>query len=286
MGTVNVRNLEQIRETEPGRSSWNLAALVLAAIGGAALLGTGAIAWQGREAPPEPVIDPLAELARDTQAVGVGPASLPEQPAVQKPAAKAAAVPRVSPDEATFAQILSDTKSPTTAYVAVPRVAPAPSKAARATKVAAAPPPGLDRLPVVPLPAGDLVNSTAASSRPKDVLTKAAAKVSTPKKERVSPGAPGKYQLQVAAFQSRRDANRLASNLRKREHRAHVVQAVVKGSTWYRVRIGPFASRQEASAYRSDFAQRERMRPFIVDPNKMKRRAQQKKAKARIKVRG
>ncbi len=292
MGTVNVRNLEQIRETEPGRSSWNLAALVLAAIGGAALLGTAAIAWQGREALPEPVIDPLAELARDARG-GALLANSDSGSATKKEARVIAPVARVSPDEATFARILSDTKTPTTAYVAVPKTAPPKDPGAeRRAKAAASPPPGLDRLPVVPLPAGDFVNSTAASSRPNDVLTKAATKVSTPKKELANPGAPGKYQLQVAAFQSRRDANRLASNLRKREHQAHVVQAVVKGTTWYRVRIGPFASRQEASAYRSEFAQRERMRPFIVDPNKMKRRAKQEKArakakaKANVKVRG
>jgi len=276
MSTVNVRNLEQIRESEPGRSSWNLAALVLAAVGGAALLGSAAIAWQSREAPPEPVIDPLAELARDAQGV-TGAEVAPRKQS------KAPPVPPVALDEATFAQILSDKKAPTTAYVAVPRGAPAAEATKRSSKAVAAPPPALDTLPVVPLPTGDLVNATAASSRPKDVLTKAAVKASTPKKELVSPGAPGKYQLQVAAFQSKRDAKRLASNLRKREHRAHVVQAVVKGTTWYRVRIGPFASRKEASEYRSDFAQRERMRPFIVDPNKLKRRAKQDAAKAKSK---
>lgn len=289
MSTVNVRNLEQIRETEPGRSSWNLAALVLAAVGGAALLGTAAIAWQTREAPPEPLIDPLAELARDAR----GPGAVGTESEIRfvsgsdKPtatAATAAAVVRVSPEEATFAEILSDKKTPTTAYVAVPRSAHA-SEAVRAQK-STAPPRGLDRLAVVPLPIGDLVNATAASSRPKDALTQSAARVSTPAKERVAPGASGKYQLQVAAFQSLADAKRLASNLRKREHRAHVEEAAVNGATWYRVRIGPFASRQEASAYRAEFAEAERMRPFIVDPNNTKRRAAEESAKAQIKVRG
>jgi cell division protein FtsN len=45
------------------------------------------------------------------------------------------------------------------------------------------------------------------------------------------------------------------------------VQAHVQGrGTWYRVRIGPFATQHAASQYRTGFEAREHVVPFVVQP--------------------
>ena len=78
-------------------------------------------------------------------------------------------------------------------------------------------------------------------------------------------GHEGLYTLQVISYVDAQEARIFASALRKRGHSAYVTSGVVedRGTHW-RVRIGPFGSRQEAQAYRTTFEREEGMNTFIV----------------------
>jgi DedD protein len=88
-----------------------------------------------------------------------------------------------------------------------------------------------------------------------------AGRVSDPARE----GHDGEYTLQVISYDSADGAQAFASGLRARGHRAFVMQAAVDGrGTMFRVRIGPFESMAEASAYRARFEQTEHMNTIVI----------------------
>jgi len=78
-------------------------------------------------------------------------------------------------------------------------------------------------------------------------------------------GYEGRYTLQVISYQNAEEARVFASALRKRGHAAYVTTGTVedRGTHW-RVRIGPFETRQEAQGYRTTFEREEGMNTFIV----------------------
>lgn len=87
------------------------------------------------------------------------------------------------------------------------------------------------------------------------------ARVTEPARE----GHDGEYTLQVISYDSADGAQAFASGLRARGHRAFVMQANVEGrGTMFRVRIGPFESMAEASAYRGRFESSEHMNTIVI----------------------
>jgi DedD protein len=78
-------------------------------------------------------------------------------------------------------------------------------------------------------------------------------------------GYEGRYTLQVISYRDADEARIFASALRKRGHAAYVTTGNVedRGMHW-RVRIGPFETRQEAQSYRTTFEREEGMNTFIV----------------------
>jgi cell division septation protein DedD len=56
------------------------------------------------------------------------------------------------------------------------------------------------------------------------------------------------WTVQVNAFPQEGDANRLAKRLTDKGYDAYVVTKNIRGKTWYRVRVGHFATRAEAKA--------------------------------------
>lgn len=78
-------------------------------------------------------------------------------------------------------------------------------------------------------------------------------------------GHEGRYTLQVISYRDANEAQVFSSALRKRGHAAYVTTGTVEGrGTHWRVRIGPFESRQAAQGYRTTFEQEEGMNTFIV----------------------
>jgi cell division septation protein DedD len=78
-------------------------------------------------------------------------------------------------------------------------------------------------------------------------------------------GHEGRYTLQVISYREPGEARIFASALRKRGHAAYVTTGTVEGrGTHWRVRIGPFDTRQQAQGYRATFEREEGMNTFIV----------------------
>jgi cell division septation protein DedD len=259
MESVNVRNLEQIQEQEAAPRASRLATLLLAGLAGAALVTAGVVMSKRTGPPARSTQDPLAELVKSVKT--------DSKPAEQ-----------LDGRDVTFPGILSDAEKPTTALAAVKdergRLVTQPTADALAE-----PPPATDRLPVVPLPIGTLLQATPVTTSPKDSLTSLAASASGVQdgSEMVAAGMDGGFQLQVASFKDATDADRLVDDLRKRGHRAFRQAAYVpERGLWHRVRIGPFKSRYEANQYRSKFEKVERVSPFVVDPDKVKQAEDQR----------
>jgi DedD protein len=252
MQPVNVRNLDEIQEEDRGMRSSRIAALLLASLAGASIV-TAAVVMSRRSGPPaKPAKDPLAELVAQAK----------EAPSSAE---------KLTTHEVSFPRLLSDDTTPTTALAAV-----RDERGRLVAPVAAppgSPPPAADRLPVVPLPVGDLLGATAVTTEPKDDLTTLAAGVSKVPSDATlaQAGMEGGFQLQVASFKEPADAQKLVEDLRRRGHRAYSQAAQVpERGLWHRVRVGPFKTKFDAIKYKTDFERIERVSPFVVDPDKVK----------------
>ena len=247
---ASVRNLDEIQEDDPGARPSRLGALVLASLGGACIVLAAALLFRSPAKAKLGAADPLGDLVAKAQPAGAG-STRPGDGAVR---------------DITFPDVLSDHKN-TTALEAV-RDARA-AIAAPSASPEAGPPAAADRLPVMPLPAQNVLEATTEHAA-SDTLSAMAKHVSRDEgAETASAGGPGNYQLQVSSFKTAPEAEAFAAALRRRGHKAYVEPANVKGrGLWHRVRIGPFKYKHSAVIYRQDFEAKERMVTFIVDPPK------------------
>ena len=87
-----------------------------------------------------------------------------------------------------------------------------------------------------------------------------------PQRTQAAPaGHEGRFTLQVISYRDAQEARIFASALRKRGHAAYVTSGNVEGrGMHWRVRIGPFDTRQQAQSYRTTFEREEGMNTFIV----------------------
>ena len=254
MRTGLLRNLDQIQETETGSRGSRLGTLLLASLGVGCIVFAVVAQSRRKASPATHAPDPLGELV--AQAKGPVPAQSAD----------------LAGRDVTFPGMLSDDSRTTTALAAV-RPIPASSGAPLLPSLgsAATPPPAGDRLPVVPLPAKNIVSPSPMMNHPRDVLTQLAKEASSVTTPPVDEGRAGGYQLQASSFRSEAEATAFATALRQRGHRAYTEPAQVLGrGTWYRVRIGPFKTQREAASYRTDFEKKEHLAPFIVEPPKDK----------------
>jgi DedD protein len=274
----SVRNLEQIQENDGSGGTPRLVTILFVALGAGCIVFAALALGGKRSGPSAQKNDPLGELV--TQQTKIGQVTSANKPT------------DLSARDVTFPGILSDEGQPTTALAAVkggspPGKAPPPAMAnapgdptgaivlnkpaGDANAVPGSPPPPSDRLPVVPLPAQNILEASPVVTRPRDSLTRAAndaAQIGSAAQPSAPPGREGGYQLQVSSFRTQAEADSFAAQLRARNHKAYVVEAHVPGrGTWYRVRIGPFTSQHAAASYRAGFEGREHVVPFIVPPS-------------------
>jgi len=246
MDPGSVRNLERIQEKDDQTRMPRGVSIVLLVLGGACVV-LAAMALGGKKSNDAAAhVDPLGDLVAQKG----------------KPAASAARTDLAAQD-VTFPSILSDQAKPTTALAAI-------GVQASAAPQPTIPPPPTDVLPVVPLPAQNVLQASPVVTRPRDELTKAASEVeaSAENKTAAPSGHEGGYQLQVSSFKTEQEAGAFAQQLRVRGHKAYVVTANVPGrGTWYRVRVGPFPTQAAASSYRSSFEAKEHVVPFVVPPS-------------------
>lgn len=223
---------------------------------------TAVMSMPAKELPAQSSVDPLSDLlakAKDNKA-------LPSD--------------QLSQDHTSFAEMLTDKERPSTALVAVKtrdgRFIEAPE-----ADIPSGPPPG-DDLPVVPLPAGRLLESTKMTDEPRDELTELAVDRSQlpPGGAKAEAGGPGAFQIQVASFENLNDADAYVRELRLRGHAAYRESTHIPGrGLWHRVRIGPFGGKLEALAYKAEFERKENMAALLVDPEKAELREAQRAAK-------
>jgi cell division septation protein DedD len=264
----SIRNLEQLQEDDDDRRMPRGVTMIMVALGGACVVFAG-LALGGRTSQPNggaPKSDPLGDLVSQRSRL------------VPAPTVSARPATELSPKEVTFPGMLSDEQRPPTALAAVR--AAGPTGAAASVASPTEPPPPTDRLPVVPvaplpaqLPAQVVLEATPIVTRPRDALTKAAsdaAQIDTPptSSDYAPAGHEGGYQLQVSSFRTQGEAQGFADQLRARGHKAYVLEAHVPGrGTWFRVRVGPFPSKNAVAQYRTGFEAREHVVPFIVAPD-------------------
>lgn len=165
--------------------------------------------------------------------------------------------PEIDPETLSFPATLSDNRP----EVAV-AVAAAAAELEHLDPVTRRPPPsdiaaGLPAA-VTAGPDGDVVELAATH----DPLVAATVPART---ETAPAGREGRYTLQVISYRDPQEARIFASALRKRGHSAYVTSGIVedRGMHW-RVRIGPFETRQQAQSYRTTFEREEGMNTFIV----------------------
>jgi DedD protein len=88
------------------------------------------------------------------------------------------------------------------------------------------------------------------------------------KKAAASEKTSGGFWVQVLSTRSRREADSRRALLAKRGQHVTVSTARGEKGDVYRVRVGPFASREEASRTSEQLAQGEKVKPWIVPPGK------------------
>ena len=86
------------------------------------------------------------------------------------------------------------------------------------------------------------------------------------KKAADSAGAAGGYWVQVLATSSEREARSYRTKLSARGYRAAVAPARGPKGPQYRVRVGPYASREEAARAEEALVRKEKARTWIVSP--------------------
>jgi cell division septation protein DedD len=255
---VDLRNLDQIQEQDGGPSR-GLGAWLLGAGGVGALVVAVVMSMPEKHVAAESTEDPLAALLAKAKETQPAPAD------------------QLSPEHASFAQILTDKERPSTALVAV-RSTEGRLLDPGDRQLPPAPPPS-DQLPVVPLPAGKMLDSTKLTAEPQDGLAELAAERSQPAPggERAEAGSTGDYQLQIASFRDKAEADAYVEGLRLRGHRAHAEAARIPNrGVWYRVRVGPFRDKAKTLAYKLEFERKENMTTILVDPERVERQQAQR----------
>lgn len=215
------------------------------------------------------------ELTRKTASEPVAAAPAPKaavKPAAPAPADKpvaAAPVPKLAPtpdpdtgelppeepEEETETVVAAEAPSAPTAVAVKPEsVKPEPVKVEPVVK--AVPVSGKVEVAAVP---------TRTTNKEAGTLKEAIARAAQPPAQAVKGGA---FTLQLSAFQDRQEADRFAARLRDRGYAPYILTAEVPGKgTWYRVRMGSFASKDAASRYLSDFKRETQLDAFVAGTN-------------------
>lgn len=265
---MDLRHLDQIQEQADPHRGNRLAPWLLAGCGVGALVLVAVMAMPEKQVVSQPATDPLSDLIAKAKEDQSRPAD------------------QLAKEHTSFAELLTDQERPSTALVAV-KARDGRLIESSAPELPPAPPPG-DELPVVPLPAGKLLEATRLTAEPPDRLTELAAdRAQVPAgTERAEPGSAGEFQIQVASFREKAEADAYVEELRLRGHRAHSEAARVPNrGIWHRVRIGPFKDKFKALAYKAEFEAKENMTAFLVDPDKVEQREAQRAAKLAVRNR-
>ncbi len=244
-----MRDLDQLRERDDaaGRK------LGLFALAGtltvATLIGFGVLQGGSNDA-PAPELDPLSQWALEAR----------EPPPTSAPAAGSAA----SPSELARLSFPAVLVGDEAAIEATVRAAEAEHAALTGQRVSRPEPRTSARAEDIPASslAEEQLERLQRAAKHDPLMAQA-----MPERARASAphGTDGAFMLQVVSYETRAAAERFASALRARGHKAYVTQAEVPGrSRYFRVRVGPFTTRRDALAYQQAFEESERMHTILV----------------------
>jgi len=202
------------------------------------------------------------ELTRKAAAEPIAAAPAPK--ASSKPVAAAPPPPKLAPTpdpdtgelppEEPEAETVVAAEAPTAVTRKPEPVKPEPAKVEPVVK--AVPVSGKVEVAAVP---------TRTTNKDSGTLKEAIARAAQPPAQAVKGGA---FTLQLSAFQDRQEADRFAARLRDRGYAPYILSAEVPGKgTWYRVRMGSFASKDAASRYLSDFKRETQLDAFVAGTN-------------------
>ncbi len=93
-------------------------------------------------------------------------------------------------------------------------------------------------------------NTPKASSTPPKATSSTVPKTPSPSKKASMSATPKGWCIQVGAFRTDEEAQRLALDLEKNRYPHFVYQTEINGNTWYRVNVGPFDSPGAAATFK------------------------------------
>jgi len=162
----------------------------------------------------------------------------------------------VSPDKLTFHETLTKAKPEATppATAGAPAAKPATTTVAMpaATPAAAPPPAAPQPSPVAAAPAAKPAAPPPAPQKPAPAPTPTPTPTpATPAAQACAPSGTGAFTIQVGATSSRGEADRIAARFERYHPRIEAAEVPGKGRV-FRVRVGSFGTREEASKYLAD----------------------------------
>jgi DedD protein len=271
-----VRDLEQLQEQDAEERQRKRGTLAMAALAILMLaFAIGMVVGKAFE-PASPARDPLDQLDRVAEASRAPDdpqpsaakvrAKVPDQPAVE--AADLSFERRLTgeeerPEVLAAIEAAEREEAQLAIHTAAPLTAAAPESEALALENDI--PGDLPDAPtVVPANmAAGLANQKLERAKQHDPLIASA----LPRRisARAARGNEGEYTLQVISYDSHATAEAFANALRARGHEAFVTVGEVEGrGRYYRVRVGPFGTREAAEEYRRAFEERERMNTIVI----------------------
>jgi cell division septation protein DedD len=276
-----VRDLEQIQERDGDDRGRRIGALLMAAL---ALVGLtfaiGVVVGRAAEPTAQADADPLAKLDR-AQPGTLAPATAPPKRAEVR--AADLSFPATLTENEERPEVLAALAAAAAEEAALAGDARPSMAAEPAGEAALAAAPKEPALPEPLEPRAEVSTEELVASVPAAVAAGAAGR-SLPKSMRSDPlvanalrngddedtvdaahGHEGELTLQVISYDSPEPARAFAAGLREKGYEAFVTAAdVEERGRFYRVRIGPFKSREQAEKQRAKFEQEEHMNTFVV----------------------
>ncbi|QQR91810.1 MAG: SPOR domain-containing protein [Myxococcales bacterium] len=263
------RDLNHIQEQEDDTAMRRLSLIAMGAFAVVAVIfATGVVVVKGVDRKPDPGYDPLAELLAHGKLAGTSKES-------QDSSDRDSKNEHIDPQSLVFPETLRDSSSHAEVEAALA------AAAAEAEHPDPIDPTTLnDQVPVQQPSAinadvasgkvlGEANHPVAAPSpavrrteKPTDNIAKI--KVSAPVKKQKT--GKGPYALQIISYTESAQAHEYADLLKQRGHDNVVVLNSTlpgKGSYW-RVRVGPFSSREEAESYQKSFEAKEELKTLVV----------------------
>jgi cell division septation protein DedD len=135
-----------------------------------------------------------------------------------------------------------------------------------------------------PTPAEKPVNSEPKSPATKPADEKPAAAPEQPQKTQTAePTAERAWSVQIKSSPDKKFADTWANRLKAKGYDAFVVEGDVKGQTWYRVRVGRFAAKQDAEELRAALESKEGLSGgFLTTTNAADRNTEVRDQKSKV----